>query len=117
MGLRLLRKAKDFKEYLLKTDRRDFLLKQMPKNSICAEVGVYKGKLSERILKLTNPKKLVLIDAWSVDVMCDNSDVQNSFTQNDFDLLYSDVCDKFLNKNNCEIIRKSSKEALDLRKN
>lgn len=63
MGLRLLRKAKDFKESILKTDRRDFLLKQMPKNSICAEVGVYKGKLSERILKLTNPKKLVLIDA------------------------------------------------------
>lgn len=51
MGLRLLRKTKDFKESLLKTDRRDFLLKQMPKNAPCAEVGVYKDKLSERILR------------------------------------------------------------------
>lgn len=46
-------------------------------------------------------------------MMCDNSDVQNSFTQNDFDLLYSDVCEKFLNRNNVEIIRKNSKEALE----
>lgn len=45
--------------------------------------------------------------------MCNNSDVQNSFTYDYFDLLYTDVCDKFVNKNNVEIIRKNSKEALE----
>lgn len=113
MGLRLLRKAKNLKESIIQTDRRDTLLKLLPKYSICAEVGVNQGKLSERIIKLINPKKLILIDAWSVAVMRDNSDLQNSFTQNDFDLLYTHVYNKFVNKNNVEIIRKNSKEALE----
>ncbi len=113
MGLRLLRKAKNLKESIIKNDRRDLLLKKLPKNAICAEVGVYKGKLSERILKITNPKKLVLIDAWSIKMMRDNSDVQNSFTQNDFDLLYSNVLKKFSNNDNIEIIRQNSKDALE----
>jgi len=46
---------------------RDFLLKKMPKNSICAEVGVHIGDLSERILKILRPKELHLIDPWKYE--------------------------------------------------
>jgi len=115
MGLRLLRKARDLKESIVSGggDRRDFLLKKLPKNSICAEVGVWKGTLSKRIIKLTKPKRLILIDAWASDMMHDNSDVQN-LTQNDFDLLYSNVLKKFSDNDEVEIIRKNSKEAVKI---
>jgi len=43
---------------------RDFLLAKMPKNSICAEIGVLRGDFSMRILRIVNPKKLYLIDSW-----------------------------------------------------
>jgi len=43
---------------------RDFLLAKMPKNSICAEIGVLRGDFSKRILRIDNPEKLYLIDSW-----------------------------------------------------
>lgn len=36
----------------------------MPKNALCVEVGVFDGVLSERILALTQPKQLHLVDPW-----------------------------------------------------
>jgi hypothetical protein len=44
------------------TDHRKRLLKMMPKRSICAEIGVWKGDFSQRILDITNPSELHLID-------------------------------------------------------
>ncbi len=44
--------------------RRDFLLDLMPKGAECIEVGVFDGVLSERILALTAPRKLHLVDPW-----------------------------------------------------
>jgi hypothetical protein len=43
---------------------RDELLKRMPRQAICAEIGVNEGEFSEKILKITEPSKLHLIDAW-----------------------------------------------------
>lgn len=43
---------------------RTELLNRMPKNSVCAEIGVYKGEFSGHILKVVRPKKLHLIDPW-----------------------------------------------------
>lgn len=44
--------------------RRDFLLDIVPKNAVCIEVGVFDGVLSERILALTSPRELHLVDPW-----------------------------------------------------
>ena len=44
--------------------RRDFLLDLMPKNAVCVEVGVFDGLLSERILALTAPRRIHLVDPW-----------------------------------------------------
>jgi len=44
--------------------KRRFLLEKMPKNSICAEIGVWEGDFSSQILKTAKPKKLFLIDPW-----------------------------------------------------
>ena len=49
---------------LRSANKRKFLLEQMPKNSVCAEIGVFEGDFSEQILKIVKPKKLYLIDPW-----------------------------------------------------
>ncbi len=41
---------------------REELLKTLPKNSICAEIGIFEGYFSEEILKCVQPKKLHLIE-------------------------------------------------------
>src|SRR2546422_8687280 len=41
------------------------LLTLLPSNGIVAEVGVGEGDYSEKILRLSSPKRLHLIDAWS----------------------------------------------------
>ena len=111
MGLRLLRRAKNFSASIF--ERRDQLLKKLPKNAICAEVGVFEGEFSQRILKKNNPTKLVLIDAWSAQSMKDNSDVQTSFTQEKFDQTYLNVLTKLQKYDNVEIIRKNSVDAMN----
>lgn len=40
------------------------LLKYLPQNGIIAEVGVFKGEFSQKILEICKPKKLFLIDLW-----------------------------------------------------
>lgn len=45
-------------------DARDLLLRRLPSNAICAEIGVWKGDFSERILRQTEPKELHLVDPW-----------------------------------------------------
>ncbi len=43
---------------------RDSLLSMLPKNAVCAEIGVDKGDFTERILSECAPLKLHLVDAW-----------------------------------------------------
>lgn len=45
-------------------DARNSLLEQLPKNSIGAEIGVFKGEFSKDILRIVQPKKLFLVDPW-----------------------------------------------------
>jgi len=51
----------------IKKNKRDFLLELMPKNSICAEIGVWKGEFSKKILQIVQPKELHLIDPWKFE--------------------------------------------------
>jgi hypothetical protein len=44
--------------------RRRGLLDSLPKGAVCAEVGVWKGDFSARILEVVRPTKLHLIDPW-----------------------------------------------------
>lgn len=49
------------------SNRREFLLKMLPKNSVCAEIGVHKGGFSAQILQTLDPKELHLIDPWKYE--------------------------------------------------
>jgi len=55
---------------------RRWLLARMPKNGVCAEIGVYEGKFSERIVNYTQPKQLHLIDPWHFE---ESEDYKKSF--------------------------------------
>jgi hypothetical protein len=49
-----------------RTGPRDCILSTIPKNCVCAELGVYKGNFSEQILAC-GPKKLHLVDPWKFE--------------------------------------------------
>jgi len=98
------------------SDPRNFLLSKMPKGSICAEIGSWKGDFSKRIIDNTNPKKLYLVDpyifvsnykdAWYGGV---------SGSQDKMDEVYNSVVVRFKNEienNTLEIKRNFSTEAL-----
>jgi hypothetical protein len=57
-------------------DPREYLLRKMPKESVCAEIGVYKGHFSQWIIHQVNPKRLHLIDPWEHE---DEETYQNSW--------------------------------------
>jgi hypothetical protein len=44
--------------------RRENFLKMLPKHSVGAEIGVFKGEFTAHILRTVRPKELHLIDAW-----------------------------------------------------
>jgi len=50
---------------LPKDEVRAMLLRRMPQNGVCAEIGVWKGDFSDEILRLTRPRELHLIDPWA----------------------------------------------------
>lgn len=47
---------------------RDRLLRYLPKGGRVAEIGVFKGKFSAKILSRTKPSRLTLVDAWDTGV-------------------------------------------------
>ncbi|HEY1852550.1 MAG TPA: hypothetical protein VGG60_16130, partial [Candidatus Binataceae bacterium] len=46
---------------------REFILRQMPRRGVVAEIGVDLGDFSEKILALNRPRVLHLIDPWTAE--------------------------------------------------
>lgn len=78
---------------------RETLLQQIPKGSNCAEIGVFKGTFSKKILQIVKPRKLYLIDPWrnSDDPSLKNSWYANS-SKNDMQKIHMQVIKNFKNK-------------------
>ncbi|MEM0994983.1 MAG: class I SAM-dependent methyltransferase [Bacteroidota bacterium] len=53
-------------EHIKVVPNRTALLETMPTNAVVAEVGVFKGQFSRRIMDVTQPKELHLIDPWDL---------------------------------------------------
>ena len=47
------------------------LLKLIPKNGVCMELGVFMGDFAEKIFEITQPKKLYLVDIWDKNTYID----------------------------------------------
>jgi hypothetical protein len=56
---------------------REELLEFLPKNSIGAEIGVFKGEFAEILLEKVTPSKLYLIDPWQGRIESGDKDGKN----------------------------------------
>ena len=78
---------------------RKAMLKTLPKDAICAEIGGWRGEVSEHILAITTPKKLHLIDPWMFQPKFGGNwyGGQIAKNQKDMDDIYELVHNKFRN--------------------
>jgi len=105
---RKLRKSKQRKN-------KKFLLKLMPNNSVCTEIGVFQGQLSQDILTIVKPKELYLIDPWLHDDEFFNGNYCSPklFNIEKNEERYQLVKKKFENNPIVSIIREKSEIALE----
>jgi len=91
----------------MRRKNREKVLDLITTDSVCVEIGVWKGEFSQRILK-RKPEKLVLIDPWITQ------EYEGRFyfiEQQKMDNIYHSVCDMFSGDNRVQIIRSKSDEA------
>jgi len=80
-------------------DSRTFLLKSLPKNSVGAEVGVWKGDFAAEMLRIVRPYRLYLIDPW--EFMPDPHHAHTRYggsiakSTNDMETVFRSVCKRF----------------------
>jgi len=90
--------------------RYEFLfLLSLPKNSICAEIGVWKGLFSDQIIRAAKPKELHLIDPWDVSEV---EEIDRRWYQFQLNRLYNRVVRKFNNQPSVHIHRGKSADVL-----
>lgn len=98
LGHLLASMVRPIREYQHKKSR-DFVLRRFPKNSVGAEIGVWKGDFSQEILGIVKPRKLHLIDPW---VYQDSPEFSRALyggirgeSQQRMDAVYRSVVDRF----------------------
>ncbi len=96
-------------------DPRMKLLKRLPKSSIGAEIGVWKGEFSVKILEVAAPKELHLIDPWQFQGEFPERMFGGTVAkeQKDMDDIYESVKRKFADRNNVTFHRGFSDQVLD----
>jgi hypothetical protein len=88
------------------------LLGHMPKGGIAAEIGVWEGKFSERILELAAPRELHLIDPWLYQPEFGNTGFGRRKNETRMEEMYGEVRERFATNPAVKIHRAMSKDAL-----
>jgi Methyltransferase domain len=92
---------------------RGRLLKSLPKGCVVAEVGVWEGYFSQRILEICQPKELHLIDPWMYMPEFANTGFGRKKNEHLMDVKHQEVQAKFKDDARVKIHRMTSKEALE----
>ena len=97
-----------------KPDYRGDLLARVPRGGVCAEIGVWQGEFSSRILELTAPSKLHLIDPWAFqpEFSARGYGGRVAKSQAEMDRLYERVRARFATRANVAIHRDTSTHGL-----
>lgn len=88
------------------------LLENMPKGGRAAEVGVWEGVFSKRILDICEPVELHLIDPWLYQPEFGNTGFGRKKNENLMEQKYQDVCAAFADDARVKVHRATSDEAL-----
>jgi hypothetical protein len=99
---------------LRQEDPRLKLLRRMPSDSVCAEIGVWKGDFSRDILRVTAPRELHLIDPWAFFPEFPERKFGGRYAQAqaDMDRVFEDVRARFARYPNVLLHRATSADAL-----
>jgi hypothetical protein len=103
----------------LKVDRglaREKLLRTLPKGSVGAEIGVWKGDFSETILRAVRPSELHLVDPWAFQPQYPDRwyGGQLAAEQAEMDAVYEGVRSRFARNPAIRIHRRFSRELKDI---
>ncbi len=88
------------------------LLGHMPKGGIAAEIGVWEGKFSERILEIAAPRELHLIDPWLYQPEFGNTGFGRRKNETRMEEMYGEVKARFAANPVVKVHRAMSKDAL-----
>lgn len=91
---------------------RDRMLGKMPKGGVVAEIGVWEGKFSDKILTLTDPKELHLIDPWLYQPEFNNTGFGRKKNEARMDEMFGEVAARFADKPAVKLHRAKSQDAL-----
>ena len=91
---------------------RGEMLKLLPPNSVCAEIGVCEGEYSQFILDIAKPSRLFLVDVWNYIDLSYND--HNMVDNNHHEQRYRAVAKKFLNYPNAHLLRIKSDAMLEI---
>jgi len=92
------------------------LLRRMPKNGVCVEIGVWKGDFSETILRLTRPRELHLVDPWAFQPQFPKRMYSGNLasSQDDMDAIYEGVRRRFAQVGEVRVHRRFSSDLLQI---
>jgi hypothetical protein len=94
------------------------VLSRLPKRSVCAEIGVYKGEFSRLVLERIEPVRFHLIDPW--EYVSDPAYEKSWYggrvgkDQVNMDIIYRSVCKTLGSKGNVVIHRNRSADCAHL---
>lgn len=94
--------------------REEMIVATVPKGGIGCEVGVFAGEFSQYLLKFTEPKKLILIDAWELvapNLFCADQHGNNGVSL-PAQALFNTVKSRFASNPKVEIIKNWSHIAI-----
>jgi hypothetical protein len=99
--------------------RRERLLEQMPVGGVCAEIGVWEGDFSARILEINKPRLLHLVDPWEFETDEVYKDAwyggRKATNQEQMDAVYGRVAKRFVRQVQAGVVvihRSPSSEAV-----
>lgn len=96
-----------------KRDRtRDALLESLPKGGVVAEIGVWEGGFSSRILHICAPRELHLIDPWLYLPAFSNTGFGKKKNAHLMEARYHAVCAKFADDPRVKVHRMTSEVGL-----
>lgn len=94
---------------------RKQLLSRLPKASIGAEVGVWRGDFAEKILRVVDPLKIYLVDPWQFFPELPDAWYGGAVAKSpeDMEAIFHDVSQRFAGDARVEILRATSLKAAE----